>query len=82
MLIVRSNCKRGKIIPLWGTELLLQAKEKRNSKPKSKEEIQEKAEFYPDKSTNESYSWMFVIEGSIIIYTYFHETEEVKKGFA
>jgi hypothetical protein len=36
MLIVRSTCKRGKIIPLWGTESLLQAKEKRNSKTKIK----------------------------------------------
>jgi hypothetical protein len=31
MLIVRSTCKRGKIIPLWGTESLLQVKEKRSS---------------------------------------------------
>jgi hypothetical protein len=28
MLIVRSTCKRGKIIPLWGTNSLLKAKEK------------------------------------------------------
>lgn len=49
---------------------------------KLKEDIQEKAEFYPDKSTKESYSWMFIIEGSIIIYTYFYETEKVKKKFA
>lgn len=29
MLIVRSTCKRGKTTPLWGTELLLQAKERK-----------------------------------------------------
>ena len=48
---------------------------------KIKEEIQEKAEFYPDKSTTESYSWMFKIEDSNIIYTYFYENEKLEKRF-
>jgi hypothetical protein len=35
MLIVRSTCKRGKIIPLWGTKLLLKSKGKRKRKEKN-----------------------------------------------
>jgi len=31
MLIVRSTCKRGKIIPLWGTHSLRKSKGKRES---------------------------------------------------
>jgi hypothetical protein len=31
MLIVRSTCKRGKIIPLWGTHSLHKAKGKRET---------------------------------------------------
>jgi hypothetical protein len=39
MRVFRSPCKRGKIIPLWGTTLLRKAKRK-NLKEKSKEEKQ------------------------------------------
>jgi len=32
MLIVRSTCKRGKILPLWGTNSLRKSKGKRKEK--------------------------------------------------
>ncbi|MGG0288731.1 hypothetical protein ABEY41_27375 [Peribacillus butanolivorans] len=49
---------------------------------KLKEDIQNKAEFFTDISTKESYIWTFKIDGSIIKYSYIFSTEEVKKTFA
>jgi hypothetical protein len=33
MRVIRSTCQRGKIIPLWGTNSLRKANEKRKEKP-------------------------------------------------
>lgn len=43
------------------------------------EEKQEVAEFFTDKSSDQSYIWTFKLEGKIIEYSYLFETEKIEK---
>ena len=49
---------------------------------KLRKELQDKAEFFNDISTDEFYTWTFLIDRTKIKYSYMFDTEEVKKEFA